>query len=236
MGSIYLIRHGQASLGDDDYDRLSAIGQHQSRVVGAHLAHTGLRLQRCLAGSLRRQQDTAALALAEMQRLGCPTPPLETDPAFDELDMAALIQALLPALLTEEPDAASILRNAVADPEAFERVVGLILTRWHRSEQAVNGVDSWQTFADRVSGALQALVEHAAQGHDIAVFTSAGPIVSQVHRLTGLPVDRAWDLAWQVVNTSITHISVTSSRPALRTFNGFAHLQLERSAQLITYR
>ncbi|EPM78754.1 hypothetical protein A249_34210, partial [Pseudomonas syringae pv. actinidiae ICMP 18804] len=41
MGSIYLIRHGQASFGADDYDVLSPVGIRQSRVLGAHLAGLG---------------------------------------------------------------------------------------------------------------------------------------------------------------------------------------------------
>ncbi|MCF8967887.1 histidine phosphatase family protein, partial [Pseudomonas carnis] len=38
MGSIYLIRHGQASFGADDYDVLSPIGVEQAQVLGRHLA------------------------------------------------------------------------------------------------------------------------------------------------------------------------------------------------------
>ena len=39
MGSIYLIRHGQASFGADDYDVLSPLGVRQAEVLGDHLAH-----------------------------------------------------------------------------------------------------------------------------------------------------------------------------------------------------
>ncbi|HCT4576619.1 TPA: histidine phosphatase family protein, partial [Pseudomonas aeruginosa] len=37
MGSIYLIRHGQASFGADDYDVLSPTGIRQAEILGDHL-------------------------------------------------------------------------------------------------------------------------------------------------------------------------------------------------------
>ena len=37
VGSIYLIRHGQASFGADDYDVLSPTGIRQAEILGDHL-------------------------------------------------------------------------------------------------------------------------------------------------------------------------------------------------------
>ena len=34
MATIYLIRHGQASFGSDDYDQLSQLGIRQAEVTG----------------------------------------------------------------------------------------------------------------------------------------------------------------------------------------------------------
>ena len=53
MGSIYLIRHGQASFGADDYDVLSPVGVEQAQVLGRHLADLGIAFDRCIAGDLR---------------------------------------------------------------------------------------------------------------------------------------------------------------------------------------
>ena len=36
MAAIYLIRHGQASFGNADYDKLSALGIKQSEILGQH--------------------------------------------------------------------------------------------------------------------------------------------------------------------------------------------------------
>ena len=34
MGAIYLVRHGQAAFGTDDYDRLTEIGYTQAHLLG----------------------------------------------------------------------------------------------------------------------------------------------------------------------------------------------------------
>ena len=60
MGTLYLIRHGQASYGEVDYDRLSATGQEQARAVGHWLAKQ--ELDAVYAGPLKRQQQTISIA------------------------------------------------------------------------------------------------------------------------------------------------------------------------------
>ena len=64
MPTVLLVRHGQASFGAADYDVLSATGQKQSELVGEALSRAGVAPDRILAGTLRRQQDTAVAASA----------------------------------------------------------------------------------------------------------------------------------------------------------------------------
>jgi broad specificity phosphatase PhoE len=44
MGTLYLVRHGQASFGADDYDQLSDLGRAQAVRLGEYLARTGQAL------------------------------------------------------------------------------------------------------------------------------------------------------------------------------------------------
>ena len=37
MGTLYLVRHGQASFGADDYDQLSPLGHQQAVRLGEYL-------------------------------------------------------------------------------------------------------------------------------------------------------------------------------------------------------
>ena len=81
MASIYLIRHGQASFGSDNYDQLSTLGQRQADVTGQFLSTIGLKVDAALAGTLSRQQETGARILAG---LGDPCE-LQTDDRFNEI-------------------------------------------------------------------------------------------------------------------------------------------------------
>ncbi|MEG1038497.1 MAG: histidine phosphatase family protein [Pseudomonas sp.] len=236
MGSIYLIRHGQASFGADDYDVLSPVGIRQSEVLGEHLAQLGVRLDRCLAGDLRRQQDTARLALTAMQQAGIEVPPVETDAAFNEFDADAMIRSLLPGLVPEEPEARHILRNGRENRSEFQRLFALLVQRWHGGEHACDGCESWQTFVERVDSGLQRALQQARHGDNIAIFTSGGTITALLHLVTRITASQAFTLNWQIINTSLSHLKFRDREVALASFNSQAHVQLLKVPELITYR
>ena len=73
MSVIYLIRHGQASFGTDNYDQLSAVGREQSTLLGNYFAALGEPIDRIYTGTLSRQRETAQLIAAA---LGPAAPPL----------------------------------------------------------------------------------------------------------------------------------------------------------------
>ena len=58
MGQLYLVRHGQASLGADDYDQLSALGAKQSQRLGEHWRAQGLQFDAVITGTLKRHAQT----------------------------------------------------------------------------------------------------------------------------------------------------------------------------------
>ncbi|MBH3426502.1 histidine phosphatase family protein [Pseudomonas alkylphenolica] len=236
MGSIYLIRHGQASFGADDYDVLSPVGIRQSEALGEHLAHVGIRLVRCVAGDLRRQQDTARLALAAMQRTGCAVPQVDTDNAFNELDADAVIRTLLPGLLADEPEARHILRNGAQHRSEFQRLFALMIQRWHDGEYDCDDIESWATFVERVNGGLQRVLAQAASGDNVAIFTSGGTITALLHLVTRITASQAFALNWQIINTSLSQLKYRGREVTLASFNSQAHVQLLRAPELITYR
>lgn len=236
MGSIYLIRHGQASFGADDYDVLSPVGVRQSQALGEHLAQLGLRLDRCLAGGLRRQRDTARLALERMQAAGCAVPLLEIDSAFDEFDAAGVIRVALPRLLPDEPGALHVLRNGAQHRSEFQRLFALMVQRWHDGEHPDDGLESWQAFIARVDAGLQRVLEQAGSGENIAVFTSGGTIAALLHLVTRITPSQAFALNWQIINTSLSQLKYRGRDVALASFNSQAHVRLLRAPELVTYR
>ena len=236
MGSIYLIRHGQASFGADDYDVLSPTGIRQAEILGAHLAQLGVRLDRCISGDLRRQQHTASAALSQFSHADLPTPALEVDPAFNEFDADAVIRVLLPELLPAEPQALHILRNAAQNRAEFQRLFALIIGRWISGEHDRAQLQSWPAFVAQVQAGLARLLEQAESKQNIAVFTSGGTITALLHLITGVPPASAFELNWQIVNTSLSCLKFRGKQVSLASFNSHVHLQLLKAPELITYR
>ncbi|MBB2497210.1 histidine phosphatase family protein [Aquipseudomonas ullengensis] len=236
MGSIYLIRHGQASFGADDYDVLSPTGIRQAEILGEHLGHLGLSFDRCLAGTLRRQQHTATSALQRCVAAGLPAPELEIDAAFNEFDAEAVIRGLIPAMLADEPDAMRILRNPKDDRAAFQHLFARIIRRWITGEYDQPGHETWQGFLDNVRGGLERLLAQTERQQNIAIFTSGGTITAAIHLLTGVPADKAFELNWQIVNTSLSRLHFRNGEATLASFNSRVHLELLKAPELITYR
>lgn len=232
MGSIYLIRHGQASFGAEDYDVLSSLGERQSVLLGSHLARTGVQLDRAVSGSLTRQAHTGRLVLEQLAE----APGLQTDAAFNEFDAEGVIRALLPALLPHEPQALEVMRNAAHNRAEFQRLFVRLMDTWVGGDYDAPALQSWQAFVDQVNGGLQRLLDQAQAGERIAVFTSGGTITALVHLLTGMPVASAFAMNWQIVNTSLSCLKFQGERVTLASFNSHAHLQLLNTPSLITYR
>ena len=58
MGTLYLVRHGQASFGADDYDVLSARGREQAVRLGEYWRARGMAFDAVITGTLRRHTQT----------------------------------------------------------------------------------------------------------------------------------------------------------------------------------
>ena len=111
MGSLYLVRHGQASFGAANYDQLSDLGRRQCVRLGEYFAERGKRFDAVFTGTLTRQiQSWEGIAHGMAQAaVNAPAPPVATQlPALNEYDSAAVIAAVHP-----EPLARSV------NPEAY---------------------------------------------------------------------------------------------------------------------
>ena len=60
MAQFYLVRHGQASFGSDNYDQLSPLGHQQARWLGEYFAERDMQFDGLITGDLVRHQETGA--------------------------------------------------------------------------------------------------------------------------------------------------------------------------------
>jgi broad specificity phosphatase PhoE len=226
MGTLLLIRHGQASYGEVDYDRLSTRGQEQARVLGTYLAAT--RIDQLYAGPLVRQQTTAALAAETAKTL----PAVTTLPELAEYPAFELLQHFMPKLVEVDPKFAALTQTPTRElaNEAFHTILG----RWARDEWEVAGVERVTAFADRVRRGLDQAVRDARSGARIAVVTSAGPIGVAVGLTFGASAHHMIRTSIVIRNASITELRFRSrdfdwhpERVSLIGFNSTHHLPPE---------
>jgi broad specificity phosphatase PhoE len=93
MGTLYLVRHGQASLGASDYDQLSPLGQRQCQLLGEYWRSQGMRFDAVLCGGLKRHaQSLAAIGVGLGQAGDLPTTQIR--PGLNEYDSEALIRSV----------------------------------------------------------------------------------------------------------------------------------------------
>lgn len=222
MGTLFLVRHGQASYGEADYDRLSPRGEEQARALGPVLV--AARLDAVYVGPHRRQQQTIALA-RESAGIAEPTllPELAEYPAFE------MLTHLMPKLVAEDPRFAELATSPT--PRLLDDAFHAVLGRWSRDEWNVDGLERVGVFVQRVRTALDRVIRAAGSGARIACITSAGPIGVAVGLAFGIPEERMVRTSVVIRNASITELVFRSQgfdwqpdQLSLVTFNLTAHL------------
>jgi broad specificity phosphatase PhoE len=66
MANIYLIRHGQASFGADNYDKLSALGHTQARHLAEYFSQRNIHPSHAICGNMTRHQQIRDACLATL--------------------------------------------------------------------------------------------------------------------------------------------------------------------------
>lgn len=234
MSTLFFIRHGQASFGRSNYDRLSERGYEQARVLAGHLAG-GRPFDRIYTGTLQRQTETAR-ALTELYgEKGVAFPEAVRSEAFNEYDSEAVCRALIPKLVKAEPDLEPLAAAMFKDNRAFQTLFETVMRRWVAGEYSLPDVEDWETFKARVNAALDEISLLEGRGLRIAVFTSGGPISVAVQRALALSDEACLQVSWQVVNASITRFKYTARNIMLATFNEHGYLEAADDS-LVTYR
>ncbi|MEE4277532.1 MAG: histidine phosphatase family protein [Halieaceae bacterium] len=235
MASIYLIRHGQASFGSENYDRLSALGETQAELIGAHLARTGVRFDAAYSGTLERQRRTATLALQAQED----APALQIDERLDEVRNDEHLEYLLPRVLEKRPELQELIDAGLNSSKRFQKIIEAVFNYWVSPECTEEAIQSWEDYSSGVQSMLRDIINAQGAGRSTAVFTSGGTIAVFVAAVLGLPGSRTYQFYEPVFNCSITQLFYSRDRVSLSYFNdcGFLRqLSAERGEQLVTYR
>ena len=221
MGTLYLVRHGQASFGAANYDQLSDLGRRQSVRLGEYLSGKGLRFDAVLTGTLQRHAQTWE---GIREGGGFVNPPLLW-PGLNEYDSAAVIAAIHPQPLAK-PDS----------PEAYRQHFRILrdgLTQWMNGVVSPRGMPSYTEFVQGITSAL----DHVRREHDgnVLIVSSGGPISTAVGQILGTTPETTIELNLRIRNSAITEFAFNPKRHMLLSYNGLPHLDDARYADWITY-
>lgn len=223
MAELYLIRHGQASLGADNYDCLSAAGGQQSVWLGEHFARDGVQFDHIMTGTLQRHAQT--LDAIRHALPGLPAQ-CEIHHGLDEYDFDALFAAL--------PDEHRHLADAVKrGSHEFFKALRQVLHLWTEGALDERAPETWSAFQQRVANARAAIQQSGAQR--VLVVTSGGVIGAFVQQILQAPAATAIALNLQIRNSSVTHCYFNREALQLSTFNGLAHLDDPQRHAFRTY-
>lgn len=231
-----MIRHGQASFGKANYDRLSSKGEQQARVVGDHLCRLATCFDAVYTGTLARQQQTARAMAAVYGAGRHQMPDARALSELDEYDAAQLWRHMRADILAAHPELAMSPEQLHRDPRGFQRIFSRIVHRWIAGEHTPDHLESWTTFHSRVTCGLRHIMQKQGTGKRIAVFTSAGPVAVAVQMATAMPDKHCADLSWQILNASITRFRYHKDRFTLVGFNDAVALKMAGGDGLLTYR
>ena len=213
MGSVHLIRHGQASWGADDYDQLSSLGMQQATALGTSWEASGWAPTAAVAGGMKRHAQTA---IATIDACG-QGDGYDVDGGWDEFDHLAIAMAHDPAAMT-------------TDPKEFQQLLNTALDAWIAGDH--DHEEPYPAFVDRVMASFAEVVADAGSGRTVAVFTSGGPIAMVVSHLLAGDDSLFQRINDVVINASVTTVIVGRSGPRLLTFNESTHLPRD----MITFR
>lgn len=239
MSRLFLVRHGQASFLEPDYDKLSALGETQARLLGEYWARRNMKFDRVISGPRVRQKETARIVREAYGNAGSVLAELVVIQEFDEYEGEAVLKQTLPRLL-DSNEAIRGLYNAFQDSansddrrRNFERMFEPIIRMWVDGEIAVSGVESWPEFCARVNRGLSRVIATRRRGEQTVIFCSGGPIGVAVQRALNLSAQNTLRVVWMSRNGSYGEFLYSGERFTLSAFNSFPHLD---DPSLLTYR
>mgnify|MGYP002385737227 CR=1 FL=1 len=222
MGTLYLVRHGQASFGEADYDRLSPRGHQQSLRLGEYFASRGVTFDAVVTGTLRRHAETYA---GIAKGLGQTLQPLPW-PGLNEYDSEAVIATIHPDKL-EKPTSPEMVRHHF-------RLLRDGLSQWMAGVVSPRGMPSYSDFVAGINGAL----DHVRKEHfgkSVLLVSSGGPISTAVGQVLGTSAEATIELNLRIRNSSVTEFAFTPKRHMLVTYNTLPHLDDTQYRDWVTY-
>jgi broad specificity phosphatase PhoE len=230
MSHIILVRHGQASFLERDYDKLCANGEAQSGLLGKYWSRRGVVFDRAYSGPRVRQVETARIVAEAYRSADRDFPETVVMSEFDEYAAEAVLRQCLPQLLRMNAGINELHRgyqDSIGSGDrrrTFQKLFEAVIGKWVSGETTAEGIESWDDFCLRVGRGLAQLVRETPSAASAVVFTSAGPIGAAMRRALHLSAEDTLQLTWMSRNASFSGFLASGERFTLSTFNAHPHL------------
>jgi len=243
MAALYLIRHGQASFGNADYDMLSELGMNQSRLLGKHWQSKSVPAK-TFAGDLLRHGQTLE---GFMENFADEQVPVILDSGFNEFDHVDILTNYNQQWhnFAEMSEDIKQLKNA---NKTFQQEFYQAMNRWVAGEFDHEYNESWPQFKARCVRALNNLIQQELNfnrnnneldsktaAKDILVFTSGGTIAAIIQYILQLSDLKTLQINQQLRNTSVTKLLFSKDNLSIDYFNNFNHLEVAGD-EWVTFR
>jgi broad specificity phosphatase PhoE len=239
MSSLFLVRHGQASFLERNYDKLSPKGEAQSRLLGEYWARLTLHFDRVYSGPRVRQRETARIVGEVYRDAGLAWPEPVVLDTFDEFQAEMVLERSLPELIETDSDIRGMhqaFKDSQTRPEqfkTFQRIFEVVIGRWAEGGMPLDGIEPWAEFCSRVQRGLSQLQSNGSRGQQIAIFSSGGPVGVAMQRALGLSTEATLKTAWMVRNCAYSEFVFSAGRFTLSSYNATPHFT---DPEFITYR
>lgn len=235
MATIYMVRHGQASFGAENYDKLSELGCRQAHVTGEYFRDNNIHFDAVYSGDLSRQRETARLAIASQ--------PAEVthhiDSRFNEIQNDEQLKCLMPEVLKQNSAVQALVEKGLSSSKDYQKVIDAVFNYWVSPACNDPRIQSWSDFSGGARQAIADVVQTQGSGKTIGIFTSGGTLATIVAQVLGLGGEQTYQLYEPVLNCSVTQLFYNSSKISLSYFNDCSFLKVlggQLGENLLTYR
>lgn len=228
MAAIHLMRHGQASFGADDYDKLSKLGREQAQIVGKHYREH-LPIDAIFCGTLTRHQETLSAFLSGLGRQDLP---VQAIPELNEFDHQAVIEQYRPEWRDRQK-----MREEITQADRpwryFQEIFVGAVKAWVENENDYR--ETWPEFKVRVAAGFAQVRDETPAGARVLVVTSGGPISVMCQQVLQLDDMAALNLNHTLKNASVSEVLFRGDNMSLSYFNDFTCL-LTQGTEYLSHR
>jgi broad specificity phosphatase PhoE len=208
MAQLILVRHGQASFGQANYDKLSDLGHDQAVALGQTLLARGISPDVWACGTMVRQAET----LRGIQRgLGFAAQDPIVHAGLNEYDFTGLLNA---RFANEAPP-----EGIHTDRKVHFQNLRSTVAAW-QDDDITDPPETWATFAQRTAQACRDLMA-VKDAKTILAVSSGGAISQIVSTILETSKRQQIELQLQIKNASMTTVVFSATKGArfVSTFN-----------------